>query len=247
MNTRAVHQAAEFSALLRQHGATPIEYPCIEIVPPDDTAPLDAALHALAAGRFDWLLLTSANTAFACAQRLAVLGLSLDGAAFRTAVVGPATAHAAARMGIVSFDLPPEFTAEALADTLPEVTGARVLLPASALARPALAAALTVRGADVVTVCAYRTLCGRGGGDVPQLLARRQIDAVAFTSASTVTFFVERLTRENGALDTARSVLAACIGQPTAQTAREHGFTRVIVPPRQTTQDLIGLLETCLA
>ena len=34
VNTRAAHQAAEFSALLRQHGAIPIEYPCIEIAPP---------------------------------------------------------------------------------------------------------------------------------------------------------------------------------------------------------------------
>jgi uroporphyrinogen-III synthase len=122
-----------------------------------------------------------------------------------------------------------------------------VLLPVSALARTALAETLTARGADVVTVTAYRTVCGSGGDDVPRLLAQRQIDAVVFTSSSTVTFFIERLTRENGAPELALALPAACIGQPTAATAREHGFTRVIVPPRQTVEDLIGALDACFA
>ena len=247
INTRAAHQAAGFSALLRQHGAVPVEYPCIEIAPPEDTAPLDDALRELAAGRFDWLALTSANTAFALSQRLAALDLSLDGAAFRTAAVGPATAHAARQIGLNAMGLPQEFTAGALADAIPDTSGARILIPASALARPALAETLTRRGADVVTVCAYRTVRGHGGDNVPDLLNGRQLDAIVFTSSSTVTFFIERLTHENGSMDEAHSLVAACIGQPTAATAREYGFTRIIMPPRQTTGDLIGALETCFA
>lgn len=247
INTRAAHQAAEFSALLRQHGATPVEYPCIEIVPPDDTALLDAALRELAAGCFDWLVLTSANTVTALSDRLTALGLSLNGAAFRTAAVGPVTADAARQIGLEPLDLPHEHTAEALAGAVPDVLGTRALLPASALTRPTLADSLTRRGADVVTVCAYRTVCGHGGDNVPRLLAHHQIEAIAFTSSSTVTFFVERLLRENGALDDALLLCAVCIGQPTAATARKYGFTRVTVPPRQTTGELIGALAACLA
>lgn len=247
VNTRAAHQAAEFSALLRQHGAIPVEYPCIEIAPPEDTSPLDAALRELAAGCFGWLVLTSANTVFSLAQRRKVLGLSLDNAAFQTAVVGPATDHAARQIGLDPVSLPEEYTAEALAGAMPDVSGARVLLPASAIARTALAETLAARGADVVTVTAYRTVCGSGGEDVPRLLAQRQIDAIAFTSSSTVMFFIERLQRENGALEDALPLCAACIGGPTAATAREHGFTRVVLPPRQTTGDLIGALDACFA
>lgn len=247
VNTRAAHQAAEFSALLRQHGAIPVGYPCIEIAPPENIVPLDAALRELAAGRFDWLVLTSANTVLSLEQRLNVLGLSLDNAAFQTVVVGPATDHAARHIGLDPAGLPDEYTAEALAGAIPDAGGARVLLPASAIARTALAETLSARGAEVVSVMAYRTVCGSGGEDVPLLLSRGQIDAIAFTSSSTVTFFIERLQRENGALDNVLSLCAACIGGPTAQTAREHGFTRVVVPPRQTTGDLIGALETCFA
>jgi uroporphyrinogen-III synthase len=247
VNTRAAHQAAELSALLRQYGATPVEYPCIEIAPPEDTEPLDAALRALAAGRFDWLVLTSANTVFALARHVGALGLSLNGAAFQTAAVGPATAQAAGGLGLQPVVLPHDYTAESLANAIPDASGARVLIPASALARPALSEIFTARGAEVATVCAYRTVCGQGGADVPRLLAQGQIDAIAFTSSSTVTFFVERLRRENGSLEDALPLCTACIGQPTAVTAREHGFTRVVVPPRQTTADLIGALDACFA
>jgi uroporphyrinogen-III synthase len=247
VNTRAAHQAADFSALLRQHGATPVEYPCIEIAPPEDTRPFEAALQELAAGRFDWLVLTSANTVFALGQRLATLGLSLVGAAFQTAVVGPSTAHAARQIGLEPIDLPDEYTAEALAGAIPGVSGARVLLPASSLARTALAEILTARDASVTAVCAYRTVRGQGGDDVPRLLAQGQIDAIAFTSSSTVTFFIERLQRENGALEDALPLCAACIGGPTAATAREQGFIRVVLPPRQTTGDLIGALNACFS
>jgi uroporphyrinogen-III synthase len=247
VNTRAAHQAADFSALLRQHGATPVEYPCIEIAPPEDTQALDAALHELAVGRFDWLVLTSANTVFSLAQRLKVLGLSLDNAAFRTAVIGPATDYAAREIGLDPVGLPEEYTAEALAVAISDASGARVLLPASALARTALSESLAAQGAAVTALCAYRTVRGRGGEDVPQFLAQHQIDAVAFTSSSTVTFFIERLQHENGALEDALPLCAACIGGPTAATAREHGFTRVVLPPRQTTGDLIGALNACFS
>jgi uroporphyrinogen-III synthase len=183
----------------------------------------------------------------AIGQRLTALELSLDGAAFQTAVVGPSTAHAARQIGLNPIDLPEEYTAEALGEAIPDASGARVLLPASALARTALAETLTARGAHVVAVCAYRTVRGHGGEDVPRLLAQGQIDAIAFTSSSTVTFFIERLQHENGALEDALPLCAACIGGPTAATAREQGFTRVVLPPRQTTADLIGALNACFS
>jgi uroporphyrinogen-III synthase len=247
VNTRATHQAAEFSALLRQHGAIPVKYPCIEIVPLEDTSPLDTALRELAAGGFDWLVLTSPNTVFALGQRLAALKLSLDNAAFQTAVVGPTTSQTARQIGLNALDLPQEYTAEILGASIPDVSGTRVFIPASVLARPLLSETLSARGAEVVTVTAYRTVCGNGGDDIPRLLSHGQIDAVAFTSSSTVAFFVERLTHENGSLELARGLVAACIGEPTAATAREHGFNRIVVPPRQTTEDLIGALASCFA
>ncbi len=40
VNTRALHQAADFDALLTKYGAVPISYPCIVIEPPADTTQL---------------------------------------------------------------------------------------------------------------------------------------------------------------------------------------------------------------
>ena len=65
--TRALHQAAPLTAMLRERGAIPLSYPCLEVAPLDNCDALDAALGAAAAGAYDWLLLSSSNSARALA------------------------------------------------------------------------------------------------------------------------------------------------------------------------------------
>jgi len=248
VNTRAAHQADELTSLLRSRGAIPLEYPCIAIAPPHDTTQLDAALKELEAGHFDWLVLTSANTVLALVERLQVLGLALRGKAFRTAAVGAATAETAwRRLGLDLADLPPQYIAEALAQHLPIETGARVLLPESAIARPTLAEKLADRGAVVTVAAAYQTVCGQGGADIPRLLADHRIDALTFTSSSTVSFFLDRLDQEGGRREDALALAAACIGPKTAATAREWGFTLLTKAAEQTLDGLMDALETYFA
>ena len=52
-----------------------IELPAIEVVPPEDPGPLDAALRGLEA--YGWIAFTSANAVRAVANRLPALGLPL--------------------------------------------------------------------------------------------------------------------------------------------------------------------------
>jgi uroporphyrinogen-III synthase len=248
VNTRAVHQAEALNALLRAKGAIPLDYPCIAITPPEDSALLDASLIDLVVGHFDWLVLTSANTVMAIAERLNVLGLTLTGAAFRTAAVGPATAEAAKeQLRLELADLPAEYIAEALAHSLPVEVGTRVLLPESAIARPTLADMLSARGAEVSVVATYRTVCGHGGVDIPRLLAQKRIDALTFTSSSTVTYFLERLDKEGGRQEDALAVFAACIGPKTAATTRECGFTVLTTAIEHTLDGLVDALDTYFA
>ena len=68
-------QASRLRTELEALGACVIELPTIEIVPPDSYEPLDAALRDLS--RYQWLIVTSANTARVLAERLAVLGIEL--------------------------------------------------------------------------------------------------------------------------------------------------------------------------
>ena len=71
--TRALHQAGKLSEGLRALGAEPVEVPVLEIRPPGDFAPLDAALEQI--DSYDWLILTSANAVRAVAERAAESGL----------------------------------------------------------------------------------------------------------------------------------------------------------------------------
>lgn len=244
VNTRAAHQAAAFDALLRVRGAVPLDYPCIAIIPPEDTSLLDTALFALAAGNYDWLVLSSANTVFAIAQRLAALGLGLAGSSFRSAAIGPATAEAARQqLGLEILALPAEYVAESLASSLPLESGTRVLLPESAIARPALADTLAARGARVTVVTAYQTVRGYGGVDIPHLLAQGQVDALTFTSSSTVVNFLARFRQESGRFEDLRHVCIACIGPKTAATARDSGLTVSVLPAEHTLDSLVDALH----
>jgi len=241
VNTRAASQANRLDDMLRARQAVPLDYPCISIAPPEDTTALDAALLGAIAGRYDWILFTSANTVSATAQRLVALGLSLVGAALPCAAIGPATAEAIRdQLGLTPIDLPPAFVAEALASSLPVKPGDRILLPESALARPALANLLQARGAQVDVLTAYQTTIGQGGADIPRLLAQKQIDALIFTSSSTVTFFLQRLVNEGGSPQDAARICAACIGPKTAVTAQGHGFFVLDAPA---TISLDGMLD----
>ncbi len=231
--TRAAHQAGELADLLRQRGAVPVLYPCIALVPPQDTTALDYVLRNLAA--FDWLILTSANTVDILRLRAARLNIAPR---LKVAAVGAATAAALRdALGIEADFIPAVQTAEHLAEALPLRPGERVFLPQSAIARPHLRQILSERGAHVTAITAYKTTVGTGGEDVPYLLETGQIDALTFTSSSTVTHFVQRA-------GTVSEVPAACIGAATAQTAREAGFGCVIAPDADyTLTGLVAVLE----
>lgn len=243
--TRAPHQAADLAEMLAARGAAPLLYPCIDIDAPEDPSALDAALTGAAAGAFDWLVVTSRNTVMAIERRLVTLGLAPEAlAAMRVAAVGPATAQAAAEtLGLTAELVPEEHVAEALAAALIAAAspGRRVLLPQSAIARAVLAESLSEAGLIVTAVPAYRTVTGRGGEDVPALLAAGQVDAVTFTSSSTVDGFLERLAAEGGLRDNLAGVCLACIGPIAARTAEGHGLRVHVVPEDDYTLD--GLLD----
>lgn len=237
--TRAVHQAGELADLLREQGAVPLLYPCIAIVPPEDTTALDVALRA--ADTFDWLVLTSANTVEALRQRCEALGLSLAG--IKAAAVGPATAEAAQTvLGLDVQTVPDEHVAEALAKALHIAPGMRALLPQADIARSTLADHLRAAGAHVTEVTAYRTMMGQGGVNLPALLSGGRIDALTLTSSSTVTNCLERLRSEGGDLAQLRAIPAACIGPKTAATARDAGFAIILTPDDYTLPALVAAL-----
>ncbi|HEX3271859.1 MAG TPA: uroporphyrinogen-III synthase [Ktedonobacterales bacterium] len=241
--TRAPHQADALALLLAKAGAMPVFYPCVDIAPPDDPVPLDAALRAAEGGAFNWLALTSANAAWAVTRRLAELGLPLTILhGLRLAAVGPATATAARdTLGLDAEIIPDEFSSAALANVITSPAEARVLLPFSSLAETTLSDALRAQGAAVTCVVAYQTVIGSGGVDLPLLLRREQVDAITLTSSSAATNLRRRVLDEGGADELLPRVPVGCIGARTAETARGLGLRVAAVPTEHT---LAGLVES---
>jgi uroporphyrinogen-III synthase len=233
--TRPPHKADAFADRLRELGAEPVLLPTITIQPPTDPAPLDDALKHL--DRYDWLILTSANAVTTIGQRLTAL--SLDPVWPAVAVIGPATGKALQEAyGITSAVMPEKHVAEALFAALRDQTdlsGARVLLPQGDLARPALADLLRGVGAEVDSVIAYENV----RPEIDPALLADPVDAVTFTSSSTVQNFVDLFGDPLSVIGTAR---IACIGPVTADTARELGLPVHIVAEPHTLDGLIDAL-----
>ena len=239
--TRARHQAPALEAVIRAYGGTPVTYPCIAIVPPADQRPLADCLHRL--GEFDWLLLTSGNTARAIAESLCALHLQLEDARIRVAAAGRATAAEARRcMACDVHHIPAEYGAGQLARSLPLGGSSRILLPQSNLADASTAETLRRRGAIVTTVVAYRAVLAEGGAPLPAMIGRGEVDALTFTSPSAVAFFRQRCP-EPAALQ----LPAACIGSATSAAAHEQGFANLIKPEQPAINEMIAALAAFFA
>jgi uroporphyrinogen III methyltransferase/synthase len=242
--TRARAQAGPLRAMLEAEGADVLEFPTIRIVPPDDPAPLDGAIARL--DEYGWVVFTSHNGVAALCDRMRALGRDVGPLRrVRLAAIGPGTADALRSEGLRADLAPTEFRAEALVDALSRVDlrGVRVLVPRAAVARDALPAGLRVRGALVDVVAAYRTDVEREHApDLRRRLATDRVDAVTFTSSSTVHNFVALL-----GSDAARvlgATLVACIGPVTAATVRAHGFKVGLVADHYTMSGLVAALRS---
>jgi uroporphyrinogen III methyltransferase/synthase len=243
--TRAREQASALSERLREAGAEPIEYPVIAFAPPEDWEPLDQALRQIDA--YDWVIFTSVNGVKFVTERMQQLGLDLARlGARKIGAIGPATAAELRQAGFTPEFVPREFVAEAVIAQIGDVSGQRVLLPRADLAREALGTGLTAKGAQVDNVTAYRTVLGEADADVVGLLQNGQIDAVTFTSSSTVNNFFARLEQSGVTPQMVRRLLEpvtiAAIGPITAKTAYEHGLKVAIEAERYTIDGLMGAL-----
>jgi len=243
--TRAAHQAQELTALLRQHGAVPLLYPCITINLIEDFSLLDAALIQVAKGHYDWLIVTSANTPPILAQRMQALNLATTAfSKVKIAAVGSATAKAVETyLGVKAAALPNDYRAKALARAIIPQEGMRVLLPQAEIAPATLVEDLHLMGVYVDKIAIYRTTAGQDGVNLSALLRRQAVDAIIFASPSAVRGFVERMTTENNSLPDLEGIVIACIGPSTRQTALDYGLDVTVMPSVFTLEALVTSLE----
>ncbi len=233
--TRTRDQASQLSTALRAEGAGPIEVPVIEIgEPADGGAALRKAAESAAA--YDWVVLTSPNGA---ERFVRLLRDARDLGRARVAAIGPGTAAALARHGVVADLVPNEYIAEALLDALPPPGpdgSGRLLLARASVARGVLPDGLRSRGWHVDVVAAYETRPLVATADRRAAVA--DADAITFTSSSTVSNFVAAFGVD------AVPPLVACIGPVTAATARALGIEPAVVASDHT---IAGLVDAMVA
>jgi uroporphyrinogen III methyltransferase / synthase len=247
--TRPEGQSDAMAQDLRDRGADPLELPTVRIAPPSDPARFEHT--ALRAGEYDWVIFTSVNGVDAFFDVLARNGRDarvLGGV--QVAAIGPATRGALARQGVRADVMPDEYRGEAVFEAMRQVStlaGDRVLIARAEVARETLPGLLRDAGALVDVVPAYRTLPADPArfAEIRALLSARSIQAVAFTSSSTVQRLLEGLGEGGQAL--LRDVVVAAIGPITAGTAEELGLTAHVVASEYTAPGLVSALQAHFA
>jgi uroporphyrinogen-III synthase len=233
--TRPPEEAGELLRRLRDLGADAVSAPAIRLEP-GDRQRLAAARRDAAAGVYEWVVFTSAAGVTAWSRLVRTAWEDARPRA-RIAAVGSGTAEALRAVGLEADLVPATFTTEALADTFPRGAG-NVLLPRADLATQELEAMLAGKGWTPFRVEAYRIRHEeRLPEPVVKALRRRLVDAVTFTSPSTV---------EGFARATAERPVAACIGPVTAEAARRAGFRVAEVAEPHTIEALVDAVVRAL-
>lgn len=221
------------AATLRSYGATPVIAPMINFANPPDGEAIAKALADLAAGEFDWLLVTSATTV----DVLALQGVKLPPTT-RVAAVGETTAAALTLAGYpVHFVPENDNSPRGLLKEWPsDVTGGRMLVPQSDIAEPTLVAGLGDLGFDVTFVSAYRTVGIPVSDEVRQAVASGDITAILVSSGSVARQIAEQLA------PLPAGTVVACIGPRTAYDARAAGLTVDVIAEQRSADSLVEAL-----
>ncbi len=218
--TRAREQASELKRMLDESGAQVLQFPTIEIAPPETFDSLDHVIDS----RYDLYVFTSVNGVKNFFDRM--LERCRDARIFagsRIAAVGDTTAAELRARGIAPDIIPEKFQSISLLPLLEQdQSGKKTAVIRAAEGRDELIDELRRRGGHVDLGIAYRTIAA--DYDLDELRAMLDsIDAVTFTSASTVEHFFGKLTPdERRKLNESAKFFS--IGPTTTEAIRKFGF-----------------------
>ncbi|MEY7849159.1 uroporphyrinogen-III synthase [Natrarchaeobius sp. A-rgal3] len=209
-------------SVLSDLGADPVPDPMLAVEPTGASPRIDA----------DYAVLTSKTGA----ELVSAAGWTPGEAT--VCAIGPATADALRAEGYAVDVVPEEYTSSGLVERLDsDVDGARLEVARSDHGSPVLLEGLEAAGAYVHETILYRLVRPEGSGDSAERAAAGDLDAVCFTSSLTVEHFLEAATNRGvreEALEGLSDAVVGVIGEPTRETAAEHGIEADVVPPEAT-------------
>ena len=228
--TRPRQSSSSLAERLRDLGAQVIEMPAIRTESICPNRRLREALETFGThADQEWLVFTSPAGADLFFDQLMELGMDLRsllvrGAEVRIAAIGSGTAAALRKRGLIPDLVPRVYSAAALGEALAETAaeGSRITVARAEKGSEELLPPLLKAGLDVDDIPLYRTLYETHPllkDRIRELLEQGRIDAVTFTSASTVRGFT-------GAVECAdyTGIRAVCIGEQTAAEAAKYGM-----------------------
>lgn len=241
--TRPLDQAGPLMEAVIAAGGEAVVAPAISITLVAEHDPMFlAAQNRVHRGDVDWVLFTSAN-----GVRSFVRGLDLAAvpASVRWGALGTATAAAMREHGIVPHTQATMASASGLAQAIGDggVEGLRIIAPQGnlALARPDLAGNLRSAGAEVEVFEAYQThVASEADFALVQRIREKPVTVVTLTSPSAVNGLLNLLDGSWDAVGTARVV---CVGETTAQAARDARLGVSVVAAESSVPGLLDAIR----
>ncbi len=229
---------------LEELGAEIMEFPSIELRPPDDVAPLDECLNNT--GRFNWLVFTSANAVKYFFQRLGFLKVDIRAlSGLRICAIGPKTAAAVEKFCLRVDMVPDEFRAEGLIKAFSGMGTnpgeLKILLPRAQEAREVFPQKVRELGGYIETPAAYMAVKPEVHGKrLRRFLKEGRITIAVFASGAAFTNFMEMM---DGASELLQDVAIAVIGPITARRVQEAGFKVQIMAAAATMESLAAAIK----
>jgi uroporphyrinogen III methyltransferase / synthase len=242
---------------LEDMGAEIIEFPTIEIVPPENYDGLDRAIANIET--YDWLIFTSRNGVKYFFRRYFEKDRDIrDLKGIRICSVGTKTAAEVKKFGLKVDMVPDEFRAEGLIDTFEKLGSKRVakgsmegqlrsgaplgglkfLFPRAEKAREIFPEKVRELGGEMDVPVAYRTIKPESHGKrLRRFLREGRITIATFTSAATFENFREIVGRN--AEELLRNVAIAVIGPVTAKAVESAGLHVEIMPSESTIEAMV--------
>jgi len=241
--TRARQQSSKLTEALEDLGAQVLELPVIAFDAPSDPTQLGQVMQKI--DTFSWMIFTSVNGVEAFFKELFSSNTDIRRLAHAQFVaIGPATQKALEQKGLRGIFLPAVYDAANLARYLDGkiAAGEKVLVVRPEQARDILSVILRERGALVTEVAAYKTVSANVNTEaLIASLAAGEVDAITFTSSSTVRNLLQLIAGDTGLL---KGVKLCSIGTVTSDTLREHG----LAPSVEATDSCIeGLVDAIVS
>ncbi|WP_078413943.1 uroporphyrinogen-III synthase [Priestia abyssalis] len=240
--TRGAAQSSSFSKLIEARGGTAIESSLLSFKLIDEKEQLKA-LHNLHS--FQWLIFTSQNGISFFLELLEKCHINREILnKLNIAVVGKKTELELKKYGLEAKVVPKEYVAENLLDSLLPCLhpGDKTLIVRGNLARTVIKEGLMDQGYEAEELTVYKTVPNHHAKQsLRELLIGGELDAITFTSSSTVVFFMEMI-EDLPRQSLLKDCLIVCIGPITAETVKSFGITEYLVPSEYTINGMINVL-----